>query len=176
MNEQSKTEYETEEGVIYADHDQLSLIKRYVIVAVDSAVLVVLGVLFALLPFDTNYMIMAWLTIIFLYLVVLKHSRIRTLGYRIMRARIVDLHGNPPSYVRMIVRLCVVQMSVGNPLFDFFWSSERNQRTMRDKIAGTYVIRANAQVLGRGPIRTAYFFVLGYSIFFREVGIKRDRP
>ncbi|MCY3021698.1 MAG: RDD family protein [Planctomycetota bacterium] len=160
---------ETEEGVIYADRDQLSLAKRYAIVAVDVATLLLLCWLCTLLPFDAELVIVACLAVAILYLVVLKRSPVRTVGYRVMNARIVDLKGSPPSYCRMAIRLCIMQLSIGNPLLDCLWSSFRNQRTMRDMIAGTYVIRADAQPVGRGPIRPTYLHVLSYAVFYREV-------
>lgn len=160
-----------EEGVLYATSDLISLPRRYLIMITDFAVLLALGLILAYLAdFDTSEsFLMAWFGLALVYMVVLKRSRVRTLGYRIVGAKIVNLRGKPPSILRMLFRALLMQIGPANPLFDVLWSGHRDDRTMRDLLSGTYVVDIDAQPARHGRIVYSHMFVFSYSLMYREV-------
>ena len=55
-------------------------------------------------------------------------------------------------------------------LFDIVWlGGDPNRQSIRDKFAGTYVIRRKATPAGRGPIEFKIYFMFDYGIIFAEV-------
>jgi hypothetical protein len=64
---------------------------------------------------------MTWLVLSYLYLVC-KRSRVRTLGYRLGRVRIVGIHGDSPSSRRVTLRLVLALMGAYSPMFGLFRS------------------------------------------------------
>jgi uncharacterized RDD family membrane protein YckC len=67
----------------------------------------------------------------------------RTPGMRLLRLRVIDVYGDPPSVIRAVVRTagylaCFITFSLG-----FIWIGfDREKRGLHDWLAGTYVIRA----------------------------------
>ena len=104
------------------------------------------------------------------YFVLLKRSRFRTLGYVVMGARIVDLKGGQPSILSLLGRLLFAFIGPLNALVDLFWlTGDANRQAIRDKFAGTYVIRLGATPAGTGQIRTRTYMFWGMTFLFREV-------
>lgn len=90
----------------------------------------------------------------YVYLTVLKRSRIRTLGYILTGVRIVDIRGGRPSLLQMTVRMAPLFPVPWNLLFDLGWIVDEPQRqTLRDKWAGTFVVRRKAKPIGTAPIQ-----------------------
>jgi hypothetical protein len=57
-----------------------------------------------------------------------------------------------------------------NALVDFYWlTGDDHQQTLRDKFAGTLVVRKDAVPAGEGPIRLNRNHFLGQSFVFYEV-------
>ena len=111
-----------------------------------------------------------WLPICYLYLAPLKASRLRTVGYRLMGLRVVDLQGRRPGWVRMTIRL--VAMSFGSLwwVLDLFWMcGQSDRRKISDLYAGTYVVRVNAAPEGRGAVGLGFYGIFTYFFVFREV-------
>jgi uncharacterized RDD family membrane protein YckC len=103
------------------------------------------------------------------YFVVLKRSRFRTLGYRAGRIRIVGLDSRVPSYLSLILRLMFGICPI-NWLVDLIWlSNDNNRQALRDKFAGTYVVKVGAQPAGQGRITFRRYSIFYYNWLFREV-------
>lgn len=165
-------------SVVYADGDYAGLFRRLIVVVVDMLVLV--AVLFMVLIVAALFedggedavalLMWLWVAFVYLYLAVLKPSRVRTAGYWLTGVRIVTHKGERPSVLRMTFRLLLWGFGPVNPLVDFFWlGGDHHRQTMRDKFAGTYVIKRHAAPVGRGKRVTAYYNFLGMSLVFYEV-------
>src|SRR5262245_41290289 len=107
----------------------------------------------------------------FLYLVVVARSTRGTLGYFIAGVRPVNLHGVTPSLGAMSYRCLFIALGPFNGVIDLLWlAGDRDRQTLRDKLAGTYMVRRTAEPAGRGPIRRAMLTALGYTLMVQEVG------
>jgi hypothetical protein len=57
-----------------------------------------------------------------------------------------------------------------NLLVDIIWlGGDPNRQSIRDKFAGTYVVRRKAQPAGFAPIRYKTYFMFNYNLVFAEV-------
>ena len=167
-----------EEGVYYALRDYAGLGRRLLVLVIDGSVLslYLVGLLATYLASGTRSMTVfhagaaSFLIVTFLYLVIMQRSRVGTLGYALTGVRIVALDGTRPSIGRMVLRWVFLPIGPLNALLDVVWlGGDPNRQTLRDKFAGTYVIRKSAQVLGHGIQRYATYSLLGYMFTFREV-------
>lgn len=170
-------------GVFYRHDDYIAVGRRLLIDAVDTLVALALSaaatvVLLVLLPPNRAAAVMvlaAWTLIWFGYFVLLKRSRIRTLGYILAGARVVNLRGERPSILSLVGRLLFVAGGPANFLIDLLWiSSDPSRQAIRDKFAHTYVIRKNATPLGTGRIVYRTYIMLGTTFLFQEVSGTRD--
>jgi uncharacterized RDD family membrane protein YckC len=67
----------------------------------------------------------------------------RTLGMRLLRMRIIDVYGDPPSPARCVARCAGYLAGVATLFLGFLWVGfDSEKRGLQDWIAGTYVIRA----------------------------------
>ena len=107
-----------------------------------------------------------------LYFVVLKHSRLRTLGYRVGRVRIVGLDGNPPSYNSLVWRWLFGLLGPLNWLDSIWLCNDKHRQALRDKFAGTYVVKADARPAGKGKIVFRLYEISLYNFMFREVQVE----
>lgn len=172
-----------EEGVYYARDDYAGFARRVAILLVDMAV-----VLFLQFPLAMAFLVAGfyegpffapifpdsyWLTPVLLgwiYLGVLKPSRLRTVGYWAAGTRIVTLRGDRPSMFRMTFRLLLWVLGPFNLLIDLVWvAADEDSQTLRDRFAGTYVIRRHAQPIGRGSIHLAYYHLLTFTLAYPRV-------
>jgi len=174
-------------GVLYQPGDYLGFWKRVLISVVDVGVVLVSAVILgmvaeALLGLDpeaeNDVLVFAILGIVAVtYLIFLKRSAARTIGYRLFRARIVNLRGETPTVWQMLQRLGFVTFGPGNYIIDLAWiGQEGTKQALRDKWAGTYVIRAEAEPRAEGDVETALHDLLGFSVFFEEVTEHRTDP
>ena len=106
----------------------------------------------------------------FVYLVLLKHSRFRTLGYLIGGIRIVSLQGQRPSIWSLTIRALFVFLGPLNMLIDILWvTNDERRQALRDKLAHTYVILDRAIPVGQGAIVYASYTIFGANFLFAEV-------
>lgn len=165
-------------SALFADGDYVGIFRRFVIVVVDGCVialmwLVLVGLWYGLIdptgePFDQ--FMWSWICFIYLYLAILKPTRVRTLGLWVTGARVVDHRGKAPSFVRMTFRLLLWLLGPFNPAIDFFWlSGDCHRQTLRDKFAGTYVVGRHAVPIGRGKRKAAYYNLMGATLIFWEI-------
>jgi uncharacterized RDD family membrane protein YckC len=104
------------------------------------------------------------------YFVLLKRSRFRTLGYKAAGARIVSLRGERPSILSLFGRLLFAFVGPLNFVLDLLWlTGDRDRQALRDKFAGTYVIRKDANPAGSGPIVLRTYMFWGMTFLFKEV-------
>ena len=77
------------------------------------------------------------------YVLVFQLVRGRTLGMQLMKMRIIDVYGDPPSPAKSLVRCAGYVASIATLGLGFFWIGfDSEKRGLADYIAGTYVIRA----------------------------------
>lgn len=167
------------QGVYYRTEDYAGVGRRLLIDFIDFPVVLLLS--FAALDAAARVesgglALLLLMAIWFGYFVLLKRSRFGTLGYRIMGARIVSLRGERPGIASLVARLIFV---IGGPLnfvFDALWvPGDRNRQALRDKFAGTYVIRKQASPAGTGAIAHRVYMFSGMTFIFREVKREAER-
>lgn len=162
------------EGLYFSVGDYAGLLRRLVIVVLDCATL--LGSYFAfgtlLLAFSlvnpAQLLALFWISV-WLYLAVLKPS-IGTVGYWVTGCRILTLRGTRPSVPRMTFRLLLCLLSPFTPILDLLWASIDDQRqTLRDRFAGTCVVRRRAAPQGWGEVHLSHYHALGYNLMYATV-------
>lgn len=168
-----------DEGVYYRRQDYAGFWRRLLVSTIDA--LVALAGLLALLLIGNAVMpasgmpvaFFSWLILSYLYFVVCKRSRARTVGYRLGRVRIVGIRGDSPSSWLVTFRLLLALMGAYSypfALFDLLWiTGDDHRQALRDKLTHTYVIRASAQPAGRGPIVYDVYHALAWIVLLPEV-------
>jgi len=165
------------EGVYYRRQDYAGLWRRLLAAIVDAFVAVA-GLIAMLLvgeaAADSVFLgFITWPALSFVYLVVCKRTRVRTLGYRLARVRLVDIRGESPRSLRVTFRLCLALLggyfsSLG--LVDLLWiTGDDHRQALHDKLTQTYVIRTGAQPVGRGPIVYDVYHVMAWTLYLPEV-------
>ena len=167
-------------GVYFAPDDYVGIMRRIAILLIDLAVLIIVYVLFAvlLIPIVGNRngsMGLLYFGVVWAYLTMLKSSRIRTVGYRLMGARIINLRGGRPSMFRMTFRLLLWALGPFNLLFDLLWSSvDDDRQSLRDRIAGTCVVNTQAEPIGTAEIQLKYYYAFGLALMYSRVMRPQD--
>jgi uncharacterized RDD family membrane protein YckC len=172
------------EGVYFAPGDYAGFGRRLVSGLIDAAVVyaawlvvwVAVALARSLLALPKHAVIVSmtggWFVLGFLYLVVLKRSALRTLGYRAAGIRVIDLRGGPPSLFRMSLRTGLLLLGRGFMLIDLAWLLGRGSadgQKITDMLAGTYVVRAGARPEGHGRIVAAYYGMLSHFLICPQV-------
>jgi len=114
--------------------------------------------------------------VVFCYFVVLKRSKIGTLGYLVCGVRIVGLDRRPATLRAVAFRTL---FAVLNPLtgFDSIWiAGDPHRQALRDKLAQTYVVKKRAVLAGTGRVVFGYYEIWGYHFIFREVEVRESTP
>jgi uncharacterized RDD family membrane protein YckC len=168
-----------ERGVYYHHDDYAGFWVRLGVIFVDVLVFSALSITLAAIAlsnFPTRAMAIFTCSAIgslgFGYFVALKRSRIRTLGYRVFRVRIVGIDGEKPGYWTLFVRSVFGFCGCSSVycLVDLTWVLEdAHRQALRDKFARTYVIRSGAQPFGEGSIVYRQYEVLFGKFLFPEV-------
>jgi uncharacterized RDD family membrane protein YckC len=163
------------DGVFFATQDYASFSSRVIAVALDLIVLWLAWIILLVLVGGPDFTapeetLLYWLALCYLYLTLLKASPVRTVGFAATGVKIVTLKGTRPSLIRMTFRLLLWLFGPFNLFWDLLWlSGDDRRQSLRDKVAGTYVIKKNATPLGRGPIRLGYLFCFGLTLAYLEV-------
>ena len=172
------------EGVYYRDDAYAGLVRRLMVIAIDSLFLFVIGVVLwiVLLCFawdiksgdfhwDPNGVLwLTWLVVAWFYLSVLKPSKWRTVGYRLTGLKIVGIRGQRPSIVRMTFRMLLWLFGPFNLLLDLMWlGADSEHQSLRDCYAGTYVVRCDAEPVGKAQVHLAYYNAFGFSLMYPRV-------
>jgi len=83
-----------------------------------------------------------FLAIGMMYLVVFHITLGRTLGMRLLKMKVIDVYGDPPSPARCIARCAGYLAGVATLFLGFLWIGfDSEKRGLQDWIAGTYVIK-----------------------------------
>jgi len=150
-----------EDGVFYPREAYAGFWLRLMIELIDAFIVTGLCIGFALVLVNSvparesslQAIFISLILIWFGYFVLLKHSKLSTVGYRIGRAKIVNLQGNNFSIYSLTLRLIFAVIGPFNILLDLLWiTSDPYRQSLRDKFAHTYVIKRNARVAGKGKI------------------------
>lgn len=169
---------DTEYGVFYRPFDYCGAWRRLVVDMVDViaafALFFLAAVGIVLVDPDFTPMEDTILPLLFVvwfaYFVGFKASPLRTLGYRLGRVKAVTLQGQPLTFWLHCVRFLFMVFGPVNFLVDLLWiSTDPMRQTLRDKLAHTYVVKADATPAGEGRIVYRYYHILGWSFIFREV-------
>ena len=178
-------------GVYYNIKDYGSLVRRFIAIAVDIMVLLLLFSIIKILwsyfftppdleaayiygatsiiYFEPEFFLLC-LAIAYIYLAIMKSRPVKTAGYRLMGLKIVNLKGERPSILQMTWRFFLLTFGPIHILFDMIWlGGDDHRQAIRDKLAGTYVIKNNAVPSGSGPIGYTQYGLFGYQLIFREV-------
>jgi uncharacterized RDD family membrane protein YckC len=165
-------------GVYYRQEDYASIFRRTLTAVIDLAVLLFAMMLVTIVKIildpvgKTSSASIFWigLGLSYLYLAILKRTRIGTLGYLLTGVRIVDLEGKKPPLLAMTGRFLLLMLGWFFLFFDIAWLiGDKHRQTLRDKLAGTYVIRKSAKPLGTGVQSIVPYHMLGLALMFREV-------
>ena len=172
------TDLEENIGVIFNREEYAGLIKRIVIAVVD--LILIFGISISVL-FITDYLIYNdelyykfnfFFILIFSiwYLAFLKRSKFRTLGYILTGVKIVDLKGQKPSAIKMILRALLLLLGPFELIIDIIWlTSERTKQTLRDKYIGTYVVNKDAIPVKKGPLQNVSLGFMGWNLMYKEI-------
>jgi uncharacterized RDD family membrane protein YckC len=175
MSPTAKKERGLGEGVFYGPGDYAGFVTRCWILVIDTAVLIAawfaLGVvLWPDIDVLVRWFYLAWTCFALAYLTFIKASPLGTLGLSLTQTRIVTIRGKRPSFFRMIFRLFLWVLGPFNTVFDLIYlAGDRRKQSLRDKVAGTYVVRRLASPAGTGTIRLANLMILGLNLDYRAV-------
>ena len=176
-------------GALYDLQDYVGFWRRMGIVTVD---LIVYGLIALFLSVVVSFVsissgmdaedprigavsVVAALVFALIYFPVLKSTRVGTVGYKLFKVRLVDLKGRQASLVKSFVRFCFVAIGPFNWLFDLVWlSGFKHKQAFRDLFVGTYVIRKEAEPIGRSRIIHPTYDVLGFNFTCSEVEDARE--
>jgi uncharacterized RDD family membrane protein YckC len=167
-----------EDGVLFQPDDYAGMLRRTLAIVIDCVVLWLTWVPIAWIwyriirpgeePLSEAYW--SWLAVVYLYLAMCKPSPLRTVGYWIAGVKIVDFRGNSPGFLRMTFRFLLWIVGPFNLVVDWLWlGGDTHKQTLRDKFAGTYVVRSRAEPIGMNYRRTAYYNFAGVTLMFAEV-------
>lgn len=165
-------------SALFAESDYVGLFRRFMIVAIDAVVIAFMWPVFVWIWYDVvdpigdpyEQFMWSWIGFVYLYMAILKPTRVRTAGLWVTSSRVVDHRGKAPSFLRMTFRLLLWLLGPFNPIVDFFWlSADRHRQTLRDKFAGTYVVNRRAVPVGHGKRKAAYYNLMGATLIFWEI-------
>jgi len=168
---------------VYRREDYVGTIRHLVIIAVDLAVIVFVVLPLGMIPAvvaeslsirSDAFLFVGPLLLTWLYLTVLKPSRIRSPGYWVTGSKIVTIYGEKPSTLRMTIRLAATflwfSLPLGIFLVDVMWPTVDGERQMlRDLYCGTRIIRHRATPIAQGRIVQTFYTAMGYSLMYASV-------
>lgn len=169
------------DGIYFSQESYPGFIRRLIAMVTDGAILMFVGIaiwiflalLFYVLESDRSPEALhfaIWLTIAWVYMTVIKRSRLRTIGYRLSGLRIIDIRGSRPSLTRMTLRLLMWTYGPFNFMLDLIWlGADSERQTLRDCYCGTYVVRATAQPEGSAPMHLTRYFAGGIAPSYPRV-------
>lgn len=162
----------------YDPGDYIGIFRRLVIYAVDGVVLLMIGVaigipmtlvaVLEMMPLDPSITFwLIYLLAIWTYLAPIKRTRYGTLGYLITGARIVAAQGGRPRLRTMTFRMLMWTFTPFNTLTDLLWIGiDAERQILRDCYLGTYLIKRNAEPIGRGPVHLTRYFAMGFALAY----------
>ncbi len=114
------------------------------------------------------------LLFMYFYLAIVKASRFGTVGYKIFSIKVVDLFGKKPNWHTMLLRFFLIFIGPFTFITDILWlTGESSKQTLRDKYAGTYVVKSNATPEGDGTLNNVSLHFMGWNLSLKEIEIKK---
>ncbi|HMD72136.1 MAG TPA: RDD family protein [Bryobacteraceae bacterium] len=114
--------------------------------------------------------LLTWSAVVFGYFVLLKPSKIGTVGYRLGGVKIVGPDGQPANLFSLTLRLTFMVLGPLNCLIDLAWlSGDAHRQALRDKFAQTYVVKKKAEPVGTGRLLLKHYEFCGWNFLFREI-------
>jgi uncharacterized RDD family membrane protein YckC len=164
-------------GVLYRKNDYPGFFTRLLIDVVDISAIILFSAisfltLFANVENDLTIgrLLFAYFLMGFGYLGPWKATRFPTLGYLVFRVKIVNAMGERINVWQATGRAILMFVGPVNYLFDLIWLyGETPRQALRDKLAGTYLIKKNAQVESSGKIVGKILHVMGYRMRVEEI-------
>lgn len=159
-------------GVIYDISSYASFWRRLLADVIDITILIILYITLMVIASEDLWKLfmLIWFGLSFVYLVIIKASPIRTIGYRLTDLRLIDLKGNRVTIWRSVVRMFFAFLGPLNYGLDLLWiPGDPSKQALRDKFAGTLVIKNMTKPVGNGKIVYMQYFFMGWSIVFSEV-------
>ena len=174
-------------GAYYESDDYAGFMRRIGVLVIDTIVILIAGVLLwiPLLTISWNLnqtfepsglFFLLWAVLIWVYLVPLKRSRLRTIGYRLFGLMIVTTRGERPSLFTMTFRMLMWLFGPFNFVLDLIWlGADTEGQSLRDCYAGTYVLRNGAEPIGFAPVHLTRYNGAGLTLAYpRGVRPKPD--
>ena len=169
----------TNEAVYYRSEDYASFGLRMLIDIIDLFIVFAVFITVSLFTddfFSMNLLMLVWIAIWFSYFVLLKRSKMGTVGYMVAKVRIVNLKGERPSVYSLALRLMFAILGPFNSILDLLWiPSDEHRQALRDKFAKTYVIKRTALPAGTGKIIYHNYDIFGWRFIFSEVRQQEDQ-
>lgn len=168
-------------GVYYRQDDYAGFTRRLAVSVIDGLVLLLLAfALLVVIPivaimfeyFDdpTGIVLIAWLAAVWVYMVPLKRSWLRTVAYQILRIKIVDLRGQRPGIFAMTFRMLMWMFGPFGILTDLIWlGADTEGQSLRDCFAQTYVVRNSAEPIGEAPMHLTRYCASGMTLAYPRV-------
>ena len=168
-------------GVYFAPEDYVGFLSRIVIWVLDIIAIIFLLMGFIVLGENfssySELLIWTYCFIVWFYLTDIKASKIGTLGFWLTGSKIITLKGERPSFIRMTFRLLLWCFGPINLIYDLFWSGiDDDKQTLRDRFAGTMVIKKKSEPLDTAPIHLMYFNAFGLTLMYPRVMRPRANP
>lgn len=164
------------DGVYFAADDYIGVGRRILIVFVDT---VALGVMVSVLSVCWFYLVgddtgLAGVVVLAMwwYLVPLKRSGFRTVGYQFAGAKLVNLKGERPALWLLTLRslLWMFCFAPLNLLLEFLWCRvDYDRQSIRDRLTNTCLVKHDATPVGTGEVHMAYYFSCGYTLAYSHV-------
>jgi uncharacterized RDD family membrane protein YckC len=160
-------------SVYFRRQDYASFWRRLLIDVIDclaAAVICAIATIALWAWASVDVILLTWVAVAFCYFVLLKWSRIGTLGYRAGGVKIVGPGGQPAGLGALTLRLAFMSLGPLNNLIDLaFLSGDPHRQALRDKLAQTYVVKRQAEPVGTGRQVRKYYEICGYNFIFREI-------
>ncbi len=169
------------EGVYYAIEDYAGFFRRITVLLIDNILLLGFGYLlwgaFVAMFWEPGTMFglvkeycCTWFFCIWLYLTVIKRSKLGTVAYLILGLKIVNTKGQRPSILRMTFRMLLWLFGPINLIIDLLWlGADAERQTLRACYAGTYVLRKRAEPIGTGPVHLTRYCGGGLTLSYPRV-------
>jgi uncharacterized RDD family membrane protein YckC len=149
MNDQSVKDEDSAFGVYFSQKDYASLLQRFLIIGIDTAVLLAIFIILIIIGlsignpnrgFDPAHIIGVMVPISYLYLAIYKRTDQSTIGYRVLGVKTINLEGKRPSIWQMTLRFSILFFGSFNFFVDILWlTGEENKQTLRDKMFGILI-------------------------------------
>lgn len=123
-------------GVYFSHNDYASLLLRFLIIVIDSTILLAISILIGLVLSSFNrefdaviaHTMAVMVPISYYYLAIYKRTDRSTVGYRVLGVKIINLEGKRPSIWQMTLRFFMLFFGPLNFFVDILWlTGEENK-------------------------------------------------